>query len=233
MGWGIYTKEELVAMQGSEWYDILMKAKVGDQFYFGDEKGHGPRGLGSFTMSGGKLVFGGSVGVWDSEAGDYKIQKTTSVRDLGDLFEQTSRKSDTYSLWRPRGADYVEADASVGFMGPKKILGVAGSISIDRYGNIYLGGGMGPGIPTGLPVSVDIVAGKLQGGKPPESRLKAFMTGNALTVCGGAGPGVGAKSNSSGNSTEFGLYSPQFGGSYTWSFCLQDAIYNLVHLYVP
>jgi hypothetical protein len=231
MGWGIYTKEELVAMQGSEWYDILMTARVGDQFQFGDGKGNGPRGLGSFMVSGGKLTFGGSVGVWDSEVGDYKIQKTTSVRDLGDLFEQTSRKSDTYSIWRPRGADYVEVDVSVGLMAPKKMVGVAGSCSIDRYGNIYIGGGPSGGLPCGLPVSADIVAGKLYGGKPPESQLKSFMTGSALTVCGGAGPGMGVKSNAAGNSMEFGLYSPQFGSSDTWSFCLQDAIYNLFHLF--
>jgi RHS repeat-associated protein len=124
-----------------------------------------------------------------------------------------------------RWPDYINLNVSISppippFFG---IWGVQLNFSLDRYGNIY--GGIGPQAGK----SLTVVGGSLsfnwleQFGKPCESQLNNFLSSNGFSA-GGGYYGGGQVSYSPGNGRAWGagLYTPQFGGGYTYSWKLTN-----------
>jgi hypothetical protein len=100
------------------------------------------------------------------------------------------------------------------------LIGWSGGVVLDRYGNLYwapLGATVGKSATFG---SGSLTAGWLnECGKPNESRLKGFLSGNGINVGGGYYVGGGVTwSPGNGTATEVGLYSPQVGISYHYSW---------------
>jgi RHS repeat-associated protein len=99
------------------------------------------------------------------------------------------------------------------------LVGITGQLTIDSFANVYIGGGGGFG------KSATVVAGSttfgwLDGSSSITStQVSSFLTGRAVNVGGGAGPGLGrTESLSTGQrATEFGLYTPQVGATATHS----------------
>ena len=74
--------------------------------------------------------------------------------------------------------------------------------------------------------SATFVSGSLTGGwlngcdkKPSEERLKSFLSGHSFNLAGGYWGGIGRTwVPGSGSATEVGLFTPQGGGSYHYSW---------------
>ena len=114
---------------------------------------------------------------------------------------------------------------------------LAGSATIDRYGNVYVAPGVGAGSSIIEGGSAAFVAGwvddPFDNTVPTEQEMEEFLQGPAVTFSGGAGGGGGVTwspwAMSSGDafasdhfSYEAGLYTPQIGVTGTWGFLLID-----------
>ena len=101
------------------------------------------------------------------------------------------------------------------------IWGLQGSLTLDRYGNIYLGAGPTPGwSPVGSRSGGSLTFNWLeQSGTPCESRLKSLLTQHGIT--GSVGYYAGGQvtwSPGNGRAWGFGAFTPQAGGGYTYSW---------------
>jgi YD repeat-containing protein len=111
--------------------------------------------------------------------------------------------------------DYFAANVSFD-LGPS----LSETITIDRYGNWYysllgIGFGLSPTV-VGLSVSADWLN---QSTKPTPARLHSFLTTNGFSVGAGYWGGVSESwTPGVGTATGLGFFSPQVGGSYTYSF---------------
>ena len=121
--------------------------------------------------------------------------------------------------------DYISANVNVAIPTPwtGTLLGWSGVVALDRHGGIYwspVGASAGKAL-TG-------VAGNLTGSwlnqcaKPTEGQLENFLTAHGFSVGGGfIGGGGVAYTPGAGTATQLGLYSPQVGGSYNYSWKLR------------
>ncbi len=113
----------------------------------------------------------------------------------------------------------------------------AGSLTLDRYGNIYAAGGVGGGSSIINGYSGALVGGYIDSpfdnSVPTEQQTEEFLEGPAVTVSGGAGGGGGVTWSpwalSSGDafasdhfSYELGLYTPQLCVTATWGVLIID-----------
>jgi hypothetical protein len=120
--------------------------------------------------------------------------------------------------------DYVSLGGGIPFPAPAgPFFGVAFSLTLDRYGNIYFSAGPGGGFPSAG-------GGSLTGGwlnqwcKPEEGKLNKFLTGWALS--GGAilyGGGGETWSPGNGTATYLGVGSRGVGGSVTGGWRLGNS----------
>ncbi len=114
---------------------------------------------------------------------------------------------------------------------------LAGSATVDRYGNVYVAPGVGAGSSIIEGGSGAFVAGwvddPFDNTAPTEQQMEEFLQGPAVTVSGGIGGGGGVTwspwAMSSGDafasdhfSYEGGIYTPQIGVTGTWRFLLID-----------
>jgi len=128
-------------------------------------------------------------------------------------------------IQNPSDPDYWSLQGSFSF--------VAVSITIDRYGNVYVAGGVNGGSSWVIGGSGAIVAGRINDQidsvAPPEDQMEEFLQGPAITASGGILGGGGVTyspwAKSSGDafapdrfSYEIGAYSPQIGVTATWGF---------------
>ena len=125
-----------------------------------------------------------------------------------------------------RWPDYWTFNVAVGYAF-EGAIGIGGSAYIDRYGRFYLAGAplsLGEGLPfVSLPASANLSAGWLcQIEAPSREELQGFLTGWGATVNIGAVIGLGVLERGERKAMEFGLYSPQVGGSRYHSWLIAD-----------
>jgi len=127
-----------------------------------------------------------------------------------------------------RGSDFVNLSGSVG-----PYWGVTGSLSVDKWGNVYFG--IGPEIGK----SPTFVSGTLTGNwldqrcPPTPQQLDKYLTGPNVT--GAAAFGVAVQQGGwpgSGAATGIGVGTPQVGagGTYSWSI---GNVFNVLKNLVP
>jgi hypothetical protein len=121
-----------------------------------------------------------------------------------------------------RMPDFVAVNLNIAIPNPYTLsfVGWSGTISVDRYGHLFFsptGGGVGK--------SATIVSGSVTANwmnsrtKPTASALAGILSKHGLNVTAGFWGGVSESwSPGSGSATGFGFVSPQFGGSYNYSF---------------
>jgi hypothetical protein len=118
--------------------------------------------------------------------------------------------------------DFVSGNVNIAIPNPltATLVGWSGTATIDRYGNWYwspAGGGVGK---SATVVSASVTANWMnQSDRPSEEQLNNFLSGHGVNVALGYWGGV-AESYSPGNGTATGVgfVTPQFGGSYNYSF---------------
>jgi RHS repeat-associated protein len=114
------------------------------------------------------------------------------------------------------GPDFVSLNFTIG--GTDKNFGWAGSISVDRYRNLYASGIGGAGyVPRSTKgIAISLVLGKMLTAND-EASMRSFMTGAGITVDGGYYLGGGGMFNRSQSAIIFGGYSPGAGSTVTVS----------------
>jgi RHS repeat-associated protein len=135
-----------------------------------------------------------------------------------------------------RKPDYSTTSVQYSFAGA---LGIGGSKSTDKFGNLYYGIVGSFGIPTGLPFSFNYETGRINpsaGRYTREEETRSFLTGIAHNGTAGAVIGGGATSPDFFSSTapvaaEFGLMTPQFGYNASYTFLMVDKAGT--HCFVP
>jgi RHS repeat-associated protein len=126
----------------------------------------------------------------------------------------------------PRLPDFFSINASVAIptLWTGTLIGLTGSATVDENGNFYLG--LGPSVGKTLTfVSGSAAFGWLnQKANPTEDDLRSFLTGHGLDAGGGFwGGGAITYSPSTGSSaTNLGIFTPQAGGGYTYSWHVGD-----------
>ncbi|MBX7157438.1 MAG: hypothetical protein K1X66_03525 [Verrucomicrobiae bacterium] len=140
-------------------------------------------------------------------------------------------KIDPYGLVDWRMPDYVSGSVSAS---PHYIpylewipdwVGGSVTVSIDRYGNVYIG----PGISLGKTHDVGVAASgtfnwmALSDCKPSEDELRNFLSGHAFNFTSGSGLGISINSglpgpNGANLSWGTGFVTPQVGGGYSYSW---------------
>ncbi len=119
--------------------------------------------------------------------------------------------------------DYVSLSGTLAILNPVTgtLLGGAGQLTLDRYGQIYLGGGVSGGRSLFLG-SVSFMTGRLLGDTVPnQERLASFLGGHTVSAGGGFISAVGLVwSPGNGFAEEGGLSTPQAGASYIYSIRL-------------
>ena len=130
---------------------------------------------------------GGGIGIMQTGR---NVEQKTKVLDLG-------------------GQDFVTL--TLGF------YVVQGSITLDRFGNLYFGGGGGLTLTT--PVSGSITAGNIIDGRnATEKELNDFLSGHSVSWGAGAVFGIsGTWSPGNGVYSSSGLYWPQVGVNYSYT----------------
>jgi RHS repeat-associated protein len=122
------------------------------------------------------------------------------------------------------GADYLSLNVNVAIPTPwtGTLFGLSFQVAGDRYGNLYwspLGAGVGK---TLSGVSASVTAGWLnQPATPSAEQMEGFMTANSFNVAAGSFFGAGltyVPNQVTSTATELGLFTPQVGGSYHYSF---------------
>lgn len=104
-------------------------------------------------------------------------------------------------------------------------VGGSVTVSIDRYGNVYIG----PGISLGKTHDVGVAASgtfnwmALSDCKPSEDELRNFLSGHAFNFTSGSGLGISINSglpgpNGANLSWGTGFVTPQVGGGYSYSW---------------
>jgi len=123
-----------------------------------------------------------------------------------------------YTYSNGRLPDYLSININAG-----SLIGLTPvSVTLDRYGNLYFGGGGNVGKSISG-VSYSITAGWMnlfdsRYGKPTEDELKNLLSDHGFSVGAGLWLGSGVQwSTGNGYAVNFGIVSPQFGGSYTYS----------------
>ena len=119
----------------------------------------------------------------------------------------------THKVRNLRGADYINANISIG-----EVFGLNISYSEDKYGNKYfspLGISIGK---SATFVAASITFNQIEKGNASEEESINFLSGHGANVSVGAGTGV-SKTWSPGNgiSDGTGFYSPQIGSSYNYT----------------
>ncbi|HUO04495.1 MAG TPA: hypothetical protein VMU16_04790 [Candidatus Binataceae bacterium] len=110
------------------------------------------------------------------------------------------------------GGDFVTFTIGGGPIG----VGAVGEVTIDKFKNVYVGGGYSFGYSESI-VNFSATAGWMK--KPPKSEedLEHFLSGPTEFVGGGYIIGGGAAWNANGVAGEAGIFSPQYGYSKTWA----------------
>lgn len=127
----------------------------------------------------------------------------------------------------PRLPDYVSVNINVAIPTPwtGTAIGWSGVVALDRHGQVFWS-------PIGASVgkSVTGIAGSLTGGwlnqctKPNAGQLENFLTQHGFSAGGGyIGGGGIAYTPGAGTATQVGLYSPQIGASYNYSWKWRDS----------
>ena len=117
------------------------------------------------------------------------------------------------------GIDYFTVSG-----GASAIIGGDVSLTLDRYGHLYVGVGAGVGV-SGAVASASIHGGQLTestNGAPSSEQLKGFLDGDCVQVSGGIGPEVGVTNAPSGTGVEAGIGIPQAGAQFQHSWYVLD-----------
>ena len=141
----------------------------------------------------------------------------------------TPASSHWYSHFGWRLPDFYSGSVSVAIPNPLTLsfVGITGNVNVDRYGHLYLGIGPSVGKSATL-IAGSVTANWLNRRKlPTQSELNGFMTKHSLNVGGGFIGGVQETwSPGSGTATGIGIFSPQIGGGYSYSW----DVHNFSHL---
>jgi RHS repeat-associated protein len=135
---------------------------------------------------------------------------------LGSLRQSINRFLQVHPLWLGRGPDYFAFTVNAGSIG-----GVTAVLVNDRYGRLYLGGGLNIG-KSSTTVSGSFVGGWLnQRAVPNKTRLYKYLIGGSIN--GGVGfiVGAGRTWGMPGVGNEGGVFSPQAGVSATYAIQLK------------
>jgi hypothetical protein len=95
------------------------------------------------------------------------------------------------------------------------LIGLTLHLSLDRYANAYFG--LGPSVGKADPISAGVTGGYLVGART-QAHTVDVMTAHGINVGGGFGIGGGTSFNSSGTGLEVGLFTPQVGIGYSYSW---------------
>ncbi|HKF67766.1 MAG TPA: RHS repeat-associated core domain-containing protein [Vicinamibacterales bacterium] len=117
------------------------------------------------------------------------------------------------------GSDYAAWTLNIGIPHTFDLLGGSFLVALDRYGRPYVGSGPTVGRAFTF-ISGSGVNGTLEGGTVPSSeRLRNFLSGPTFSYGGGIGLGGNTViSPGNGRAKEVGVFSPQYGGSYIYSY---------------
>jgi hypothetical protein len=132
------------------------------------------------------------------------------------------RVNDSLRTW-----DYVTLTPTVSLPAVGTLINLAVPITVDRFGNVYvgLGASIGPeGYVTGW--SASLVGGWILDGPPGEARTEKYLSSGGFNIGGGFILGgaynTSLSQNNNDQSGEFGLYllAPQFSGTpyYSWEW---------------
>ncbi len=131
----------------------------------------------------------------------------------------TSPSSNPASHHDEKGFDYFTVSG-----GASAIIGGDVSLTLDRYGHLYVGVGGGVGVSATV-ASASIHGGQLTDstrGAPSAEQLKGFLAGDSVQVSGGFGPEIGVTSAPSGAAVETGVGVPQAGAQFQHSWYVLD-----------
>ena len=124
---------------------------------------------------------------------------------------------ENYLNWTIFAPDYFALNINIGIPWTGNLLGISGQVVLDRYGNLYWGAG--PTVGKALTfVSGSLTGGYHMTGYRTEEKLKEFLSDHSVNIGGGAKYGGEFTFNQYGAAYEVGLYSPQFGGGYHYSW---------------
>jgi hypothetical protein len=121
--------------------------------------------------------------------------------------------------------DYYSFRLNIAISNPVTLtlVGWSGHYTIDRFGNHYYslaGGNIGK---SASAVSYSLVAGMIeQPTIPREAEVEQFCKGHSFNIGGGFIGGSGLTRAGDKTGVEFGLFSPQVGGSYSKTTILWD-----------
>jgi len=184
---------------------------------------HGPPASGDALVAGSSAANGeGSTQRFGESTAKRYGGGSQSNQGLGQPVETNGPGPTTV----PRLPDFFSINASVAIPTPwtGTLIGLTGSATVDENGNFYLG--LGPSVGKTLTfVSGSAAFGWLnQKANPTEDDLRGFLTGHGLDAGGGFwGGGAITYSPSTGSSaTNLGLFTPQAGGGYTYSWHVGD-----------
>jgi hypothetical protein len=118
----------------------------------------------------------------------------------------------------------MTVNVSVGLPHTGGLLGLAGVLTVDEFGRVYVSKGAGISVGrSATAVSGAVTFGTLlQAKSATPEQLQNFLTGHAISYGNGALVGSGfTYSPFSGNGTssfaaEFGVFSPQIGATYSY-----------------
>jgi RHS repeat-associated protein len=128
---------------------------------------------------------------------------------------------DPFGLWR--WPDFYQININIAIPNPwtGTLVGVSGVVSISRYGHLYYSPFTGATVgKSATVVSGSLTAGWLNRfGTPTANQLNGFLCSNSFNAMGGFWGGAGLSyTPGSGTATQVGFVSPQFGGSWNYSF---------------
>jgi hypothetical protein len=146
--------------------------------------------------------------------------------------ETTDVPPSTYDDWYHGGEndsirtpDYATLTPTISLPGLGLLVNVSFPITLDRFGNVYLGVGVSLG-PKGYAIggAGSLVGGYVFDGPPGEGRTEKYLSGGAINIGGGFIIGgaynTSLNQNNSDQSAEGGIYllNPQFSGTlyYNW-----------------
>jgi len=138
------------------------------------------------------------------------------------FFSQRPGSSGWQEGWRSQSPDFFSLTGNIGIPHTLNLLGVSVQLTLDRYGNLYLGAG-----PT-LGKALTLISGSVSAGNimktnllyrmPTEAELSKFLTRHGFEFSGGSIIGVQWDYvPKTGGAGEYGFYSPQIGATYLYS----------------
>ncbi len=137
-----------------------------------------------------------------------------------------SRLNETAATDISRWPDFFSININVAILNPwtGTLVGGTGAVTADENGDVYVG--VGPSVGKTLTfVSGSVAIGWLnQKAAPTEEQLRSFFTGHGFNASAGfwGGGAINYSPETETTATSLGLFTPQVGGGYTYSWHIGD-----------